>query len=299
MAHSRLSRIPLFIAAAGAALLQSACGGGGDGVGSGGTGFISGSVIAGPAANATVNAYAVANGQTGAPLGSATTDGNGNFTLSIGSYAGPLMLQASGGTFRDEATGALMAMASGDVMTAVLPTVASGATVNGIQVTPVTAMAQSRALQMAGGMTDANIAAANAAMGSYFSISDILHVAPMNPLLSGAGATASADARNYGMTLAAMSQYALTIGMTNSAALVTAMMNDASDGTMDGRKGSGPITMTMGGMMGTAPMSATAGSSGLATGMTNFALSPANRSGLTPTDLAPLVQKLSSSNGKF
>ncbi len=299
MANSRRSRIPLLIAVIGVALLQVACGGGGDGVGSGGTGFISGSVIEGPAANATVNAYAVANGQTGAALGSATTDGNGNFTLSIGSYSGPLMLQASAGTFRDEATGALMTMASGDVMTAALPSVASGATVNGIQVTPVTSMAQNRALQMAGGMTDANIAAANAAMGSYFSVSDILHVAPMNPLVPGSAATANADARNYGMTLAAMSQYALTIGMTNSSALVTAMMNDASDGVMDGRKGSGPITMTMGGMMGTSPMSPTAGSSGLATGMTNFAASPANRSGLTATDVAPLVQRLSGANGRF
>jgi hypothetical protein len=299
MSNSRLLRIPLLTAVVGAALLQAACGGGGDGVGSGGTGFISGSVIEGPVANATVNAYAVANGQTGAALGFATTDGNGNFTLSIGSYSGPLMLQASGGTFRDEATGALMTMAIGDVVTAALPSVASGATVSGVQVTPVTSMAQTRALQMAGGMTDANIAAANAAMGSYFSVSDILHVAPMNPLLPGSGAAASADARNYGMTLAAMSQYALTVGMTNSSALVTAMMNDASDGMMDGRKGSSPITMTMGGMMGTAAMSATAGSTGLATGMTNFASSPANKSGLTATDVAPLVQRLSSASGKF
>src|SRR6185369_176723 len=154
MAKSSLFRIPLLVAVVGAALLQAACGGGGDGVGSGGTGFISGSVIKGPAANATVNAYAVANGQMGAALGSVTADGNGNFTLPIGSYSGPLMLQASAGTFRDEATGALMTMASGDVMTAALPSVASGATVSGIQVTPVTSMAQTRALQMTGGMTD-------------------------------------------------------------------------------------------------------------------------------------------------
>jgi len=299
MAKSSLFRIPLLVAVVGAALLQAACGGGGDGVGSGGTGFISGSVIKGPAANATVNAYAVANGQMGAALGSVTADSNGNFTLPIGSYSGPLMLQASAGAFRDEATGALMTMASGDVMTAALPSVAGGATVSGIQVTPVTSMAQTRALQMTGGMTDANIAAANTAMGNYFSVSDILHVAPMNPLLPGSGATASADARNYGMTLAAMSQYALSIGMTNTSALVTAMMNDASDGMMDGKKGAGSISMTMGGMMGNSPMSPAAGTGGLATGMMNFVMSPTNKSGLTATDVAALVQKLSSSNGKL
>lgn len=301
MANPRLFRISLVISLVGAALLQSACGGGGggDGVGSGGTGFVSGAVTKGPVANAKVVAYAVADGQIGAALGSATTDGNGNFTLPIGSYSGPLVLQASAGSFRDEATGALMTMASGDVMTAALPSVASGATVSGVQVTPVTSMAQTRALQMTGGMTHANIAAANAAMGSYFSVGDILHVAPMNPLLPGSGAAASADARNYGMTLAAISQYASMIGMTNTSALVTAMMNEASDGMMDGRKGSTPISMTMGGMMGSSPMSPTAGTTGLATGMTNFVMSAANRSGLTATDVAPLAQKLSGSTGRI
>ena len=256
-------------------------------------------MIKGPTANATVVAYAVSAGQPGAQIGSATTDANGNFTMTVASYTGPVMLQASAGTFRDEATGALMTMAAGDVMTAVLPSVAAGATINGIQVTPVTSMAQTRAQQMTGGMTDANIAAANTAMGNYFSVSDILHVAPMNPLVPGSGAGASPDARNYGMTLAAMSQYAKSLNMANTSALVTSMMSDASDGMMDGRKGSSPISMTMGGMMGTSMMAPTAGTSGLATAMTNFVMSPANMSGLTATDVAPLVQKMSTSSGRI
>jgi hypothetical protein len=184
-------------------------------------------------------------------------------------------------------------------MTAVLPSNATGANVTGVQVTPVTSMAQTRAQQMAGGMTDANIGAANTAVGNYFSVSDILHVAPMNPLVPGSGTTASADSRNYGMTLAAMSQYAKSLDMTNTSALVTSMMSDASDGMMDGKQGSSPITMTMGGMMGNSMMPANAGTSGLGTAMTNFAMSPANVSGLTAADVAPLAQKLSGSNGKF
>ncbi len=298
MSNSRFSRIPLLVAVVATALLQAACGGGGDGIGSGGTG-ISGSVIKGPTANATVIAYAVSAGQPGAQIGSATTDANGNFTLPIGSYSGPVMLQASAGTYRDEATGALMTMASGDVMTALLPSVATGTTVTGVQVTPVTSMAQTRAQQMAGGMTDANIAAANTAMGNYFSVGDILHVQPMNPLVPGSGAAAGPDSRNYGMTLAAMSLYAKSLNMANTSALVTSMMSDASDGMMDGKKGSSPISMSMGGMMGNSPMSPSAGTSGLATAMTNFAMSPANLSGLTATDVAPLVQKMSTSSGQI
>jgi hypothetical protein len=81
--------------------------------------------------------------------------------------------------------------------------------------------------------------------------------------------------------------------------MVTSMMSDASDGMMDGRKGSSPISMTMGGMMGNSPMSPRAGTSGLATAMTNFAASPANASGLTATDVAPLVQKMAGSSGQI
>lgn len=299
MSKSRFSRIPLLSAIAMTLLVATACGGGGGiDVGSGGTG-ISGSVIKGPTANATVVAYAVTGGQPGAQLGSATTGADGNFSMTLTSYSGPVMLQASTGTYRDEATGALMTMAAGDVMTAVLPSVAPGATVTGVQVTPVTSMAQTRAHQMTGGMTDANVAAANAAMGNYFSVSDILHVSPMNPLVPGSGASAGPDARNYGMTLAAMSHYAKSINMANSSAMVTAMMSDASDGMMDGKKGSSPISMTMGGMMGNSTMHASAGTSGLATAMTDFAMSPANMSGLTATDVAPLAQKLSRSSGQF
>jgi hypothetical protein len=160
-------------------------------------------------------------------------------------------------------------------------------------------MAQARAQQMAGGMTQSNIAAANTAMGNYFLVSDILRVHPMNPLVPGSGSNAGADARNYGMTLAAMSQYAEALNMANTSALVTSMMSDASDGTMDGKKGSSPVSMTMGGMMGTSMMAPTAGTSGLATAMTNFVMSPANMSGLTTTDIALLLQKMSSASGQI
>jgi len=298
MSKSQLSRIWLLIAMVAVLLFQSACGGGGSSidVGSGGTG-ISGAVTKGPLSNATVNAFAIASGLTGAQIGSTTTDANGYYTMSIGAYTGPVMLQASGGSYRDEATGSVLPMAPGDLMAAVIPSVASGTTVTGTQITPITSMAQARAQQMAGGMTQSNIAAANTAMGNFFSVSDILHVQPMNPLVPGSGSNASADARNYGMTLAAMSQYAKSLNMANTSALITSMMSDGSDGMMDGRKGSSPVSMTMGGMMGTSMMAPTAGTSGLATAMTNFVMSPANMSGLTTTDVAPLVQKMSSSSG--
>ena len=156
-----------------------------------------------------------------------------------------------------------------------------------------------RALAMSGGLTDANIAAANTAMGSYFSVGDILHTQPVNPTVTGAGVGASQDARNYGMTLAAMSQYAKTLNLTSSSTLMTAMMSDVADGVIDGKNGANQISMPMGGMMGTSMMTATAGTSSLVTAMTSFMGSAANASGSTLADMAVWMQKLNNSNGQI
>jgi hypothetical protein len=96
-----------------------------------------------------------------------------------------------------------------------------------------------------------------------------------------------------------MSQYAKTLNMTVSSALVTAMMNDASDGIMNGKKDGSQVAMAMGGMMGTSNMAATAGSSSLSTAMAAFMSSSANASGLTATDMLTLMQKLANSNGQI
>ena len=261
-----------------------------------GSGTISGVVTKGPVSGATMMALAISIGTMGAQIGAGTTDGQGNFTVSIGDYSGPVMLQMSGGTYTDEATNTRMAMQAGDVMTSLIPSVAAGSTMSGIQVTPLTAMAQLRAQNMAGGMTVANIGTANAEVGNYFLVSDILHTMPMDPLVAGSSATATQDAKNYGMTLAAMSQYAATVGMPHSSGVVTAMMDDASDGVMDGKLGASPITMG-GGMMGGSMMQATAGTSGLATAMSQFVGSSMNKSGVTVSDMQTLINVLSTSNG--
>lgn len=274
----------------------TACGGGGSATTQG---SISGTVTKGPMSNATVTAYAINNGQTGTQIATATTAANGSFSMTMGSYVGPVMLQVSGGAYTDEATGTIMNMAPGDVMTAVMPTIMAGAAISGIQVTPVTSMAQTMAQHMSGGMTDTNIAAANTAMGTYFTVNDILHTPPMNPLVTNSGPGASIDAQNYGMVLAAMSQSAKTINMTVSSAFVTAMMSDASDGVMNGKMGANQISMSMGGMMGTSNMASMAGTSSLATAMTGFTNSAANVSGLTTTDMAALIQKLTNSSGQI
>jgi len=249
--------------------------------------------------NATVTAFGIGNGQMGSQIGTATTDANGNFTMTVAGHTGPVMLQVNGGHYTDEATGASMAMTAGDVMTAAMPGIAAGGSYGGIQVTPVTAMAQAMASRMAGGMTDTNIAAANDALGRYFAVADILHTQPMNPLVTGSGTTASEDARNYGMTLAAMSKYAQSQGLSSSSAMVTLLMNDAADGVMNGRGGAGQISMPMGGMMGGGMMSPSAGTKDLAGAMTGFMNSNMNASGVTPAEMASLIRTLTNSSGQL
>lgn len=287
-------------------LVLFGCGGENGGVtspastGNGGNTTIGGTVVKGPVNGGTVMAYAMNNGTRGAQLATASTDPQGNFSMMIGAYGGPVMLSMSGGTYSDEATGSMMTMAPNDVMTAVIPSISSGAAVAGIQMTPLTSMAQAMAGNMTGGMTTANISAANTAMGSYFMVNDILHTSPMNPNAQGSGAGASQDMRNYGMAIAAMMENARMLGMTSSSGMVTAMMGDASDGVMNGMMG-GSKAITMGGGMsmmgGGTMMQANMGTSGMANAMTAFMNSGMNKSGLTVADMQALMNRLSSSAG--
>jgi hypothetical protein len=289
--------------AIGSSLFLYGCGGGGggsDATTSGVNGTIMGTAVKGPVNGATVTAFAINNGVMGTQIGTGTTDAQGNFTMSIGAFSGPVMLRMSGGTYTDEATGASMTMQSGDIMTSMMPQAVAGAVMSGVQITPLTSMSQMRAQSMSGGMTPANITAANTAMGNYFSVGDILYTHPMNPLTTGSGTGATQDMRNYGMILAAMSKYAQMIGMPVSSGMVTAMMNDAADGVMNGMMGNTQIMMGgMGGMMGNNPLSTNAGTSGLASAMTAFMGSTMNRSGLTVADMQALMNRMNTSGGQI
>jgi hypothetical protein len=298
--HKKLRVMLTLTLLIGSMSLLYGCGGGGGGSATnpGGTtsanGMVSGTAVKGPISGGTVTAYAITNGTMGMQLASGTTDSQGHFNISIDEYTGSIMLQMSGGTYVDEATGVTVSMAPGDVMTAIMTTLSAGSTVTGILVTPLTSMAQAMANNMAGGMTDANIIAANTAIGNYFIVNDILHTQPMNPLVSGSSSTATQDMKNYGMAIAAMSQSAKDMGMATSSSMVTAMMNDASDGVMNGLMGSTPVMM--GGMMaGSSMMTTTAGTSGLATEMATFMTSTLNKSGVTAGDMTALMNKLTTS----
>jgi hypothetical protein len=279
-----------------------ACGGGGggsSGSSSATTGTISGVATKGPVSGATVRAYAINSGVKGGPLGSAQTDSSGNFTMSVDAYSGPIMLQLHGGSYSDEATGMRMNMLDADDMTCAVPSISvtAGSAITGIQITPLTSMAHAWAEHMSGGMTTTNITTANMRIGAAYlgPGMDILMTHPIDPTVAGSANGASIEAKNYGMMLAAMSQEAYQLGMTtSSSAMVTAMHNDAEDGTMDGTMSGTPINMSgMGGMMGGGHMISTAGTEELAAAMAAFINGPMNRSGVTSVaEMQPLMDQL-------
>jgi hypothetical protein len=287
------------------ALMTQLAGSNGQLPGAGGTvsphGTMTGTAFMGTTSSGTVTAYSVTNGTMGPMIGTSTVDATGSFSIPLGAYSGTVMLQMTGGSFMDPANGTTMTMQSGDVMTSCVPAVTAGSTTTGVQVTPLTSMAQMMAQYMAGGMTAANVGAANTAVGNYFMAGDILMTSPMDPSMMGSASGASQAQKNYGMSIAAMSEYAKTIGMTmSSSGMVTSMMKDASDGTMNGMMGSTSITMggMGGGMMGGGTMmQSNAGTTGLATAMTTFVGFSMNRSGATMTDMQTLVNKLTTSTG--
>jgi len=242
--------------------LIAGCGGGGGGSatveGGGSTpgvsGTVTGTAIKGPVASATVTAFSInPDGTMGGQIGTGMTDAQGNFSMAVGDHSGPMMLQMTGGSYMDEATGTAMTMGAGDMMTAVIPSMTAGSMMSGIQMTPLTSMAQNMAQFTAGGMTTVNITAANTAIAQYFSVNNVLFTPPMNPLAQNAGQGADQNMKNYGMTIAAMSQYANTMGMADSSNMVSAMMNDVADGYMDGMMGDTGIVMGGGMMDGTTP----------------------------------------------
>lgn len=87
-----------------ALFLLSACGGGGAGSNPS-QATIMGNVTKGPTAGASICAFvANADGSKGASLGCVTSKLDSSFTLSMG-YSGDVLLEASGGSYTDEATG--------------------------------------------------------------------------------------------------------------------------------------------------------------------------------------------------
>ena len=182
-----------------AVLMLAGCGGGGGGGAvAPTTTVVSGVAAKGPIRAGTVKVYAIVNGieDRSAPLGQGQTDGNGNYSVDAGSYAGPILVEVSGGSYTDEVSGATV------TLTAPLRAIISGATTGSqtVAVTPLTELAYKKALG-GGLLTAASIDDANATIASFFKLTDIITSLPI-------AGSADDNQKKYAFVLGSFAQLA-------------------------------------------------------------------------------------------
>lgn len=203
----------LLIITALTALILGGCGGGGGGGSTVTT--VSGTVAKGPVAGATVVLYAITAGAKGAELGRfAPTLADGKYSINIGAYTGPILIESTGGTYTDEATGTAAQPAG------VFRAFADNAAGNfNVAVTPLTEMAAVNILAAAP-VTAATIKSNNAAIANTFGVSNIIGVQPANPAAAPPAGTSQASI-DYTLALATFAKYM----QLNTLTLAQAMVN--------------------------------------------------------------------------
>ncbi len=190
----------------------------------------------------TVTAYAFNTGQRGKALGSAQTDTQGLYSVTVKSYSGLVYLELRGGTYVDEATGTVTSLKP-DQFLSTLKYVEGGKDIGSLMITPLTTIAASlaQARISSGKSIFTAIDEANNDITHLFGI-NILTTFPLN--LTGGEASFS-DSGQYGLILAGLSQMAAQISEFNnvppgniytSIKLADTMAIDASDGLLDGKQ---------------------------------------------------------------
>jgi hypothetical protein len=179
-------------------------------------GTITGSVVDAPITNAQVNIYSLENGDRGIRLGSTITDDSGAYSLDIQSHSQPILVEVSGGSYVEEASGALVTLEEGQVLRAVGQH-QSGQTRN-LMVTPLTHMATALAeYKMANSMSAENaIAEATSTVNQFFTLdtgtTSPIVITDENNVISELGNDVL-----YGFYLAGLSNWSLWAGKENQA----------------------------------------------------------------------------------
>lgn len=138
---------------------------------------ISGLASKGPIKTGKVKVYAIRNGveDTSAPIGQALTDDRGNYSVDCGSYKGPVLIEVTGGSFEDEASGDAVTLKA--PLRAIISDASTGSKT--VAITPLTEMAYKKA-KGGGEYTVASIDEANAQISAMFRISDIVATLPVS-----------------------------------------------------------------------------------------------------------------------
>jgi len=163
---------------------------------------ISGVAALGPISGGDVNVYTVTAGKvdTSSVLGIGKTAADGSYAITLTSVpTGPVVVEVTGGTFTDEASGTPGVNLKVKLHAAV-SSVIDGAK---IAVTPITQLAYMQ-VKGIGALTPTEIDDANLQIGRFFEVSNIIGSLPFDPTLP-APAGASNDQRTYSSALAVFS----------------------------------------------------------------------------------------------
>lgn len=196
---------------------------------------LSGLISAGPISGATVSVYALnPNGTRGALLGSAISDGSGNYSVNVSANAGPVVIEAVGGSYNEEADGSSQ---TNTTLRTVLPSYVSGQAVG---ITPVTEIAAAQVEGSAIGATTINDV--NSAVATVVGLTDITKP-PAKPDLSG---SPSVDEKKYAIVLGAISQMGVNSSKT-SIQIASALSGAYSNGSFNPSGSLGSILAASGG----------------------------------------------------
>jgi hypothetical protein len=179
----------------------------------------------------TVTVFAVnSDGSNGATLGSGTTDGTGNFDVSITSPSGAVRLTASGGSYVSEMNGATISSPATISEVILAPTDGQ----SGISINPLTDFVNSMAVAMAAAGTpfDTALTNASAKIESYYGLKTDPGMLVPDYTKAGVGT----DAGNLGLVLGAIINEDQYLCPSSPGGLVTALSADISDGVFDGMK---------------------------------------------------------------
>jgi hypothetical protein len=201
-----------------ASALLAGCGGDSSAPTAAGANTVSGIVSKGLVSGSTVCAYAITGGAKGAQIGNCVaTDSSGHYSINLGSYTGPLLSQATGGSYVNEATGASVTLTA-PLSSLLLATPTSSSV---LAVTALTELAFQIANSQADGLTATNILAATNTVQNNFGVPDIVRTMPVNALTI--PADASAAQQTYTLALATVAQYqnSLPAGTSLSTTLQT------------------------------------------------------------------------------
>lgn len=208
------------------ALTVVGCSSGGSSSSGGTTSSSGGSAVSGVASkgiivNGTVKVYAVTiQGEKGALLGSATTDAEGRYTVDFGDYQGALLVEVSGGTYLDEATGIELTIPDDEPLRAIVHDATGDLST---AVTPLTELAVLLAEQ-AGNMSVERIMMANAQISHFFGV-DIVSVMPVLVGDEGFG-EGDSQQKNYSLLLATISQLMENQGDASVAELLAKLFSE-------------------------------------------------------------------------